>query len=131
MRLGAVATIVMAMSLMSASPASANGSLSASRTGVKSTGYVSFSTRYAFKVTDWYLSDTRCDSHSVIAYVFTNFGRVTERENSSGCGSRVKLPDVSWRSERGRVQYVYLRVCVNSSFGNECSNGNRQYNQYR
>jgi len=116
--------------LLVSSPAWADGSLSASRSGVKSTAYVDFTGRYDFKVSSWKLSDTSCDSSSVIAYVFNNFGKIRQRDNNSGCGSTVSLPDVRWHSSQGRTQYVYLRVCVNSLGGNECTSGPKQYNPY-
>jgi hypothetical protein len=130
-RLSAVTAAMIALLLfLVSSPAWADGSLSASRSGVKSTAYVTFTGRYDFKVSSWKLSDTSCDSSSVIAYVFNNFGEIKQRENSTGCRSTVSMPDVHWHSSRGRTEYVYLRVCVNSIGHNECTSGARQYNPY-
>lgn len=130
-RLSAVTAALTALLLiLISSPAWADGSLSAKRSGVKSTADVTFTGRYDFKVSSWKLSDTSCDSSSVIAYVFNNFGEIKQRENSTGCGSTMSIPDVRWHSSRGRTEYVYLRVCVNSFGPNECTSGARQYNPY-
>lgn len=74
--------------------------------------------RFTFK--NVVLKDTSCDGHSVHFTVRLN-GRGpdasgTRRENSSGCGSTVQIPNFSVRSFDEIPKNVALFVCVNRRF---------------
>ena len=130
-----VGTTLAITSLIGASPALADGPVSASRTGVSYSGYVSFFNPYDFRLSSYVLKDTGCDASSVYVEVRVRYNdnttnTISTKTNNSGCGSTAQLADVNWHSSRGRIASVWLRACVNNSGGNDCSPGASVYNQF-
>jgi hypothetical protein len=133
-RYGAAAIIAATTTLLMSSVALAGGSTSnATRSGASSSGDVSFSSPYDFRVGNLHLSDKSCDSSSVLVNVRvqTDFVKtIATKRSTSGCGSTVQLRDVTWHSSEGTVRKVWVEVCVDSIWTNECTGGNRIENPY-
>ncbi len=133
-RYGAATVIATTTTLLMASAAFAGDSTStATRSGASSSGDISFSSPYDFRVGNLKLSDTSCDSSSVLVNVRlrTDFQKtIATKRSTSGCGSTVQLRDVTWHSSQGTIREVWVEACVDSRWTNECTGGNKIKNPY-
>lgn len=116
-----------ALLLLTSSIAAADEPTTASQSGVSASGAVTFTSSTTFEVRDLTLNDTSCDKNDVYVEVRSNLGEEFERRNSNGCNTTVDLPPVLARDAAGGGLYRYLwfKVCVDSPFRNDCTDGPR------
>lgn len=132
---GVCLIVTLAIGLLSASPAYANGwGIDISDGSGRVTATLTFTGSTSFKLTDVTLYDVNCDGRSAMFEAWDDYGAMKVHENGGGCGSTLHWNELDGDSGgAGRISFVQLHVYACSS-GGGCSSGrysDAYYNPYR
>ena len=123
--------LVIASQLLLLVPRADAAFASVSRSGVSATMSFTWTSHTSWNSGTMQVNDTSADSSSVYAHVKDNWGdQGSKKHCHAGNGNYCVFNNLYFTRGQGTTQYIYLRGCVDSIFGDECSTGSHVSNPF-